>query len=148
MYELLSGLTGFEPAPRTDLKALRAACHDAARNTGGQVADFTEARIAMSYHVALIAYRDDTVAVLANAFHPLLAIAEPPRPHEFRPPFREAPELVTALAAHEPFRVLSTSDLDRPLSTVDTSRLTKAEHRELRTWKASTIGDVVFNHWD
>ncbi|GAA4006204.1 hypothetical protein GCM10022247_29890 [Allokutzneria multivorans] len=148
MYELLSGLTGFEPAPRTDLKALRAACHDAARRTGGQVVDFAEAQIAMSYHAALIAYRDETVAVLANAFHPLLAIAEPPRPHEFRPPFREAPELAAALAEHEPFRVLSTSDLDRALSTVDISRLTNAEHRELRTWQAETVGDVIFNHWD
>ena len=148
MHKLPGGLTGFEPAPRVDVKTLRTACHDAARRTGGRVAEVIEAQIAMSYHTILIAYRDETVAVLANAFHPLLAIAEPPRPREFRPPFREAPELAAALAEHEPFRVLSTAQLDRPLSTVDLSELSKAERRELRTWEAATVGDVVFNHWD
>jgi hypothetical protein len=148
MYKLLSGLTGFEPAPRVDFKALRTACHDAARRTDGRVAEVIEAQIAMSYHTVLVAYRDETVAVLANAFHPLLAIAEPPHPHEFCPPFREAPELAAALAEHEPFRVLSAAELNRPLSTVDLSGLSAAEHRELRTWEAATIGDVVFNHWD
>ncbi|MCP3801883.1 hypothetical protein NLX83_21690 [Allokutzneria sp. A3M-2-11 16] len=148
MHKLPSGLTGFEPAPRTDLKALRAACHDAARRTRGRVIDIVEAQMAMSYHAFVIGYRDRTLAVLANAFHPLLAIAEPPHPRQFCPPFREDPDLAAALDAHEPFRVLSTEELGRPLSTVDLSGLTEAEHRELRTWKAATVGDVVFNHWD
>jgi hypothetical protein len=46
------------------------------------------------------------------------------------------------------FRLLDVEELSTPLATADTSELTEAELEQVRYWRPSTVGELMFNWWD
>ncbi|MER6473230.1 hypothetical protein [Streptomyces collinus] len=70
------------------------------------------------------------------------------------PPRAGAPPTFTSppawADAFEPggFRLLNVEELSTPLTAADTSELAEAELEQVRYWRPSTIGELMFNWWD
>jgi hypothetical protein len=136
----------------TDLTAFRRVCHEAARQTGFEVAEF---RISNgptpNFHQAILAGPGRTVAVVCVRDTALLALAVP-RLIEFEPTreagpltFVDVPELAAALAEAPEFRLLSAVELNGP---VDTTRWPQISQRDLNHWQPDSLGEALFNYWD
>jgi hypothetical protein len=151
VFQLGRGATGFrgakdDPLPETDLQAFRAAWHTAARISDGQVGEFVRQTYPRSFHTATVADRDGTHVVLCHAHLPLVAFAADQRPgyvDEFR-----APPTWSNVFADAGFTVMSVHVLKSPLSQVDTSDLCPAEWMQIRAWRSTGLGEVLFNFWD
>ncbi|MFC1418357.1 hypothetical protein [Streptacidiphilus cavernicola] len=153
MFQLARGATGFRGAkddllPETDLQAFRAAWYMAARVTGGQVGEFVRQAYPRSFHTATVVERNGThVVVLCHAYLPLIAFAAAdPRPgyvDEF-----QDPPVWSNIFTDAGFTVMSAHLLNSPLSQVDTSDLRPAEWMQIRYWRATRLGEVLFNSWD
>lgn len=137
----------------TDVRNFRHACHTAARRTGGQVVEFRLADdVTPNFHQGLIAYRDQTVAVVCARDSATLAVAEP-RSIDFVEDagdsgpltFVDAPALVAVLAEQPGFRVLTPSELNGPLDAAAWPDLLPGD---IRYWRPGTLGEALFNYWD
>lgn len=135
-----------------DVREFRRACYEAARRTRGSVTEFRLAEcVTPSFHQAVIAYFDRTVAVVCDRGSPLLAVAEP-RVIEFGGAvecgpltFVDFPELVTALQDTTRFNVLTKAELDGPFHEEDWPDITPYD---IRYWRPATVGEALFNYWD
>jgi len=135
-----------------DVRRFRAACHEAARRTGGTVTEFRLAHgVTPNFHQGLIAYHDRAVAIACLRETPLLAVAEP-RDFTFATSrdtgpltFVDAPALVAALRALPEFRVLTYTDICRPF---DAAAWLTIDPDDLKYWNPTTVGEALFNYWD
>jgi hypothetical protein len=125
-----------------------AACHSAARRTGGTVAAAWQAAVTPDFDAVLLAYEHERVAVLRHALLNLVAFVEVPGDH-VEPPlaFIDRPCLAQILG-ETGFLVLAAAELSQPISPADLSHLTAHEHEQIRCWKPSTVGELLFNYWD
>lgn len=136
----------------TDLKAFRRACYDAARRTGGQLAELRiSGQPSPNFHQGIIAYADRTVAVVCLRDTPLLAVSVP-RVIEFMPvretgplAFIDLPDLTAALAQSAGFRLLTAKELD---SRFDLAKWPQISQHDMRYWQPQTLGEALFNYWD
>ncbi len=151
MFQLGRGATGFrgaqdDPLPETDLQAFRAAWHTAARISDGQVGELVRQTYPRSFHTATVAGRNGAHVVLCHAHLPLVAFAADQRPgyvDEFL-----GPPIWSNIFTDAGFTVMSAHLLNSPLSQVDTSDLSSAEWMQIQAWRATRLGEVLFNSWD
>ena len=151
VFQLGRGATGFrgvkdDPLPETDLQAFRAAWHTAARIADGRVGEFVRQAYPRSFHTATVADRNGTHVVLCHAHLPLVAFATDRRPG-YVDGFR-VPPIWSNIFTDAGFTVMSVHLLNSPLSQVDTSDRRPAEWKQIRYWRATRLGEVLFNSWD
>jgi hypothetical protein len=151
VFQLGRAATGFrgakdDPLPETDLKAFRAAWQTAARIADGQVGEFVRQTYPRSFHAATVADRNGTHVVLCHAHLPLVAFAADQRPG-YVDEFHDPP-VWSNIFADAGFTVMSVHVLNSLLSQVDTSDLRPAEWVQIRAWRATRLGEVLFNSWD
>ncbi|MFC6567582.1 hypothetical protein [Actinoplanes utahensis] len=146
-------MTGFwgkndpEP-PRVDVRMFRGGCHAAALAAGGTVESIDEAVYPRGYHTAVVATPENRAGILCHAGYPLIAFVADSAASWLEPRmFRDSPAWAEAFAERG-FTVMGRELLESPLTAVDTSALTKAEWRQIHGWKATTVGETVFNGWD
>lgn len=153
--ELVRGITGFRrgddaPLPSSDVAAFRTHCFTAARWLSGRVSQIGSpseptGRNFVSLDLEL---PEGRVAVLLNAHYPVVGFAEPPGESQGRLRFVDVPRLAEVFRNLGVYRVLETSDLEGSARDVDTSPLGPAELEQIRYWKPTRVGDLVFNFWD
>ena len=156
------GITGFwgageQPAPTVEHEVFRALCLQVAKEARARLlgldVDLFEGVI-RSYHQALFqGPLGEQVLLLCNAHYPWLAVANPEQDmlghlvaseHDYR----EAP---TWMRLPLPgFRLLGRSQLVQRVVRSDPrlSLLAQAELDQVRYWKPSRLGDVIFQLWD
>ena len=88
------------------------------------------------------------VAVLLNAHYPVVGFAEALGESDQQLRFADIPRLVEVFRNLGVYQVLDASDLEGPATGVDTSHLGPAELEQIRYWKPTRVGDLVFNFWD
>jgi hypothetical protein len=149
-FTLLRGATGFfmpkdGPLPVSDVRAFRTALYAAARVVEGRVGEFEGQEYPLTFHTASVVDRTGESVVLCHAHHPWVAFARERRNwygEEFLPPPSWAFTFTEA-----GFVVLSDAQLTTPLSAVDTSVLGPEEWRQVRSYRITTLGGVLFNAW-
>ena len=150
--KLPAGATGFGPleqASHYDARSFLKACHDAARRTGGKVTATHQAGVTPNFHTVVITCGHEHVAVLRHALLPLIALAQAPADAvPLAPAFIDHTHLAHILSQTTGCQVLSTTDLHQPIASADLSELTPAEHTQIRYWKPTTVGELLFNYWD
>jgi hypothetical protein len=153
--DLLRGITGFrdvgdEPLPASDLGAFRTHCFTAARLLSGRVSriEFPSSHTSNNFASSVLELRDGLVAVVLNAHFPVIGFAEPLREGGMRLRFVDVPELAEVFRGFGVYSVVEASDFERSVHDEDSSRLTPAELKQIRYWKPSRVGDLVFNFWD
>lgn len=148
--KLPPGATGFDAAPDTavDLSTFTAVCHYAARAIRGTVSQVIPAGVTPNFHTAEIAQRDLRTSVLGHTTIAAVAFAEllPPDDHALR--FTDRPELAAAIQTVSDLQILTTEQLNAPLSTADLSALGAGEHEQITYWRPHTVGELLFNYWD
>ncbi|MEV7796943.1 hypothetical protein AB0O68_34045 [Streptomyces sp. NPDC087512] len=149
-FTLPRGATGFfipkdGPLPQTDVRGFRTALYAAARVIGGQVGEFEGQEHPLSFHTASVVARTGESVVLCHAHLPWVAFARERR-NWYREEFLTPPSWAFPFA-EAGFVVLSHEQLTTPLSAVDTSVLTPAEWRKVRSYNITTLGGVLFNAW-
>jgi hypothetical protein len=153
--DLLRGITGFrhiddEPLPASDVAAFRTHCFTAARLLSGRVSrvESPSSHTSNNFASSVLELPEGLVAVLLNAHFPVIGFAEPPREGEMRLRFVEVPKLAEVFRGFGGYRVAEVSDLERRATDEDSSRLAPAELEQIRYWRPSRVGDLVFNFWD
>lgn len=150
-FTLPRGATGFfqpkdGPLPETDQRMFRAALYAAARLAKGHVGEMEEQAYPRTFHTATVIEGTGECVVLCHAYHPWIAFAQGHRDwytEEFL-----APPPWAHVFADLGFVVLDRPRLTLPLSGIDTSVLTQAEWRQVRSYGITTLGGVLFNAWD
>ncbi|MFE0735872.1 hypothetical protein [Streptomyces sp. NPDC058855] len=149
-FTLPRGATGFftpgdGPPPETDARAFRGALHAAARAAGGRVGGMEPQEYPRSFHTASVVHRTGETVVLCHAHHPWIAFARERR-NWYDAEFT-APPWWASVFADAGFVVLGAERLGLPLAAVDTSVLSRAEWRQVRTYGIGTLGGLLFNAW-
>jgi len=152
MQPLPKGVTGFDaPDESVCVKWFETACHAAVRRAKGRVQKVRAAyeQVTPNFHEALVSLPNgaDTVRVLCNAHHPIVAFAAPAT-HEgdVRLQFLDCPQLAGALS--DEFCILSAQDACAGISSDLVAQMGEAELSQMRYWRPHRIGDVIFNYWD
>lgn len=151
VFRIPRGATGFRhakdgPLPETGLPAFRTALYAAARAAGGKVGELEEQTYPLTFHIAAVVDGARESVVLCHAHHPWIAFAEERR-NWYTEEFLAPPPWARAFSDLG-FTVLDRARLITPLSEVDTSVLTRAEWRKVRSYGITTLGGVLFNAWD
>ncbi|WP_454314913.1 hypothetical protein [Streptomyces phaeoluteigriseus] len=145
------GATGFfrpedGPLPETDQRNFRTALFAAARAADGHVGEMEEQACPRTFHTASVIHDAGHSIVLCHAHHPWIAFARERRDW-YTDEFLDPPQWSQPFAAVG-FLLLTGEQLATPLSEVDTSKLSAAEWRQVRSYGTSTLGGVLFNSWD
>jgi hypothetical protein len=151
VFRLEKGATSFHdpkdsPLPKTDVRALRSAWHTAARLARGQVGEFAEQKYPQTFHNATVTNRDGLHVILCHAHFPLVAFVADQQ-YWYVDEFRDAPPWSSAFT-DAGFVVMSAQQLNSPLADAETSALSVAEWRQIRHWRVTSLGGVLFNSWD
>jgi hypothetical protein len=138
------------PLPTSDVAAFRAHCFTAARLLSGHVSRIEppSGPTGQNFVSLVLELPEGRVAVLLNAHYPVVGFAEPPGENERRLRFVDIPRLAEVFGNLGGYRVLEASDLEGSATDVDGSRLGPAELEQIRYWKPTRIGDLIFNYWD
>ncbi|MFF3660443.1 hypothetical protein [Streptomyces olivochromogenes] len=153
MIRVARGATGFwgqgdDPVPQVDVVAFKTACHVAARSIGATVGEVTSAGVTPSFHTALITAPGIRSTVLCHEVLPVVAFAtRSPQAGVPLADFTSPPAWADAFERGG-FRLLDVEELSMPLAVVDTSELAEAELEQVRYWRPSTVGELMFNWWD
>jgi hypothetical protein len=144
------GITGFGGVRATsDMRVFRSCCFTAARLVGGTVTSFDPSpQVARSYALAVLTLPGRTVAVVLNAYFPVVAFAEPPVEGEVVLRFRDEPELAALFQQFGVYEVLEASCLDEPLIQEGIYKLGPEELKQAAYHRPDRVGDVIFNYWD
>jgi hypothetical protein len=141
------GVTGFfaqpDSLPHVDPKLFKAACHVAARNMGAPVRMFEHEGRTSSYLAAV--FDGARIAALCNRFHPYLGfVATDALPVGGGAVFLHSPPS----SSWPGFRVLDPDFLNAELNQGMLSALAPCERDQIRYWKPTKLGNVIFNVWD
>lgn len=102
-----------------------------------------------NFHEAVLRLTgQEQVAVLRHGLLPLLAFARPRSPDECAIAFTDHPDLSTAISELSDLHIATAAELSAPLSEVDLTDLSDAEHRQIAYWNPATVGELLFNFWD
>ncbi|WP_219825555.1 hypothetical protein [Nonomuraea typhae] len=132
--------------PETDPRVCRAAWYAAARAAGGQVGRFLKREYPRNFHTATISGRDGEHVALFHSGLPLVAFVDEER-YRYDKEFLDPPAWAESIGDFG-FAVLDRSLLLAPLTEAHTAELSGAEPREIRYWRAETVGATLFNSWD
>jgi hypothetical protein len=128
-------VTGFRrvqaaPLPTSDFGAFKAVCYDASRRLGGLVllAESCDGKVTPNFHRVGVSFRGKPLE------GGILTLA-----------FLEVPELEGPFVE---WRVLKPGELYAPILPETLSLLSEAERAQVKSWKAKTVGEVIFNFWD
>jgi len=133
--------------PSTDVTAFRAACFAAVRHLGGHVDQVQSIDVA-SFHTATITDHRTRHVVLCHRHLPVIAFTTvPPTPGQPVSGFVEPPSWQTSFAAAG-LRTMTVTELNLPISQVDTSELAPAELAQIHHWRPALLSDLLFNWWD
>ncbi|UPZ28471.1 hypothetical protein MUK60_11960 [Streptomyces sp. LRE541] len=153
MIRVVRGATGFwgqgdDPLPLVDVGAFKTACHAVARSIRATVGEVTPAGVTPSFHTVLITAPGIGSTVLCHEVLPVVAFAAS-RPQAGAPlaDFTSPPAWADAFELGG-FRLLDVEELSMPLAAADTSELAEAELEQVRYWRPSTVGELMFNWWD
>ncbi|MEV6297653.1 hypothetical protein AB0M41_46630 [Streptomyces sp. NPDC051896] len=128
--------------------AFKTICHAAARSIRGTVGEVASARITPNFHTALITSPGTRSSVLCHEVLPVVAfVASPPLTGVPLAGFTPPPAWAGAFELGG-FRLLDVEELRTSLAEADTSELAEAELEQVRYWRPSTVGELMFNWWD
>ncbi|MGW0730281.1 hypothetical protein [Streptomyces sp. GbtcB7] len=128
--------------------AFKTACHAAAWSIRATVGEVTLAGVTQSFHTVLITASGIRSTVLCHEVLPVVAfVASPPQAGAPLADFTSPPAWADAFELGG-FRLLDVGELGMPLAAADTSELAEAELEQVRYWRPSTVGELVFNWWD
>lgn len=151
MFRLPRGATGFfrlehDPLPETGVRTFRTTLHAAAHAAGGHVGTVEERAYPRTFHTASIIRRDNERVVLCHAHYPWIAFAKERRDW-YADGFASPPPWSDVFSASG-FDVLTAEHLETPLADLDTSGFSRAEWHQIRFFRITTLGGVLFNAWD
>ncbi|WP_153537909.1 hypothetical protein [Streptomyces sp. RB17] len=131
-----------------DALVFKSVCHAVARSIRGTVDEVALAGVTPNFHTALIAIPDSKTTVLSHEVLPVVAFAaSPPQPGGPLTNFISPPAWADAFELGG-FRLLDVEELSMPLAAADTSELAEAELGQVRYWRPSTVGELMFNWWE
>ncbi|MGF0175902.1 hypothetical protein ACQF36_37155 [Streptomyces sp. Marseille-Q5077] len=134
--------------PQVDAGVFKTACHAVARSIRATVGDVTLAGVTPSFHTVLITAPGIRSTVLCHELLPVVAfVASPPQAGGPLADFISPPAWADAFELGG-FRLLDVGELGMPLASADTSELAEAELEQVRYWRPSTVGELMFNWWD
>jgi hypothetical protein len=108
----------------------------------------TPAGATPNFHTALITTPDSQSTVLCHEVLPVVAFAaNPPQAGASLTVFTPPPAWAGGFELGG-FRLLDVEELSLPLASADTSELAEAELEQVRYWRPSTVGELMFNWWD
>jgi hypothetical protein len=149
------GVTGIEgrkegPPSCSDYRLFRQHCYAVTRGIGGSVHEVLAPRrpMACNYALALLGFRDTTVAVALNGVFPLVAFAGPPAESQDALDFTDCPEVAALFEQFGGYTILPADDLRQPLTREMWQDLAPHEQQRVQYFRPRRVGDVVFNHWD
>lgn len=153
--ELSRGVTGFRnvndpPLPICSWSSFRAHCHEAAHSLGGRVLS-TEPPlrgIESNFARTIIHLPAGPIAVLLNAYDPIIAFSDTSSDCNGRLRFLSAPALMDVFGRFGAYRVLDAWELSQPLDAVSCRQLSAVELEQIEYWKPQCLGEVLFNFWD
>lgn len=133
---------------QVDVVAFKTACHAVARSIRATVGEVTLAGVTPSFHTVLITAPGIRSTVLCHAVLPVVAFAaSPTRAGAPLADFQSPPAWADTFEL-DGFRLLDVEELSMPLAAADTSELAEAELEQVRYWRPSTVGELMFNWWD
>jgi hypothetical protein len=91
----------------------------------------------------LVTYRNTTYRVLLHVGFPYVVFAAPE--DVGLPVFLDCDQLAGALAE---YNIIPAATLNAPPNEEALALLSDAEHKDIRYWRPSRLGDVIFNWWD
>jgi hypothetical protein len=128
----------------TDFKAV---VFSAARAIRATVVHAEPAGVTPNFHSAVLNAPDGETVVLCNSGFPIVAFAEAPvAMGSLR--FKDHAALRDAMESIGGYTVTNVAELDRPFTEDDGAALGSGDLAQLRYWKPSTVGEVVFNWFD
>jgi hypothetical protein len=128
------------------LKDFRTHCHEAARQAGGKVERVVDPFPA-NYSMAVIGFSDVSIAVLLNKLYPILGFAKPPTDGQIDFEYINSP-LADFFKTQGTYNVAGAEELNRPLLRELCKDLTPNELKQVRYFRPTSVGAVVFNYWD
>lgn len=137
-----------DAAESVSAKAFKSACHAAARAAGGQVDEFRMPQVTPNFYVARILEKGGRMSVLGHMFEPFLAFARPLDADVMSVDFVDHERLAKAFRDNTEFSPLETRTLNRSLTSAELASLGPECVKELRYWKADTVGKAMFNWFD
>ncbi len=145
------GSTGFDGnlGPPPDRPALLTLVHGAARSDGREVVSLTAAETMATFDCLEFRHRfKSSLYLLVHNVVPILAsVDRPPRPLE-PPHVISSPLLESDTVEAVGWRLLSPVEAAEHPRDELLAELSEAELQEVRYWRPSSIGALVFNHWD
>jgi hypothetical protein len=146
------GVTGVkaDTYSQTDVRAFRGHCYEAARRVRGKVISFTEPypSVTDNYAVAVLDTAAGAVAVLLNAHHPIVALADPAGVEKSYFEFRDVPALADYFRGLGVYTVPSAAELNERPTAAHLRDLSPAELKQVKYWEPRRVGEIVFNFWD
>lgn len=152
---LKKGITGFgDPVPPpllTDLRLFRAHCYEAARCCQARVVETSERKTHFvwgNYAISTFVVTRQTIDLLINLHHPVIAFAEAgPIPlDQIR--FRDCLELAWAFREFGNYQLGPAIYWESKVTAESLCDLSDAELSQVAYWKPQRLGDIVFNLWD
>jgi hypothetical protein len=151
--KLPRGITGIRtpkdpPLPQSDFSRFKSDCYEIARSTGARVRAVTFPQGTNSFGYAILAFDEQSIAVLLNAHYPLIAFPESFVPDQHPNAFVDHAALATAFKTLGAYTVPSRDELESSVSAEACQELSPAELSEVKYWRPRCIGEVIFNFWD
>lgn len=152
-FILPKGITGFGdrhwmPEPHDLFKELKALSHDVARRARGHVAASKPSDLAgTNFHILHLEARELRIAILVNAFFPLVGFAETMTQEGGEPTFVDVPDDFLASNCG-PFTFIGKAILISFPGEESLAHLAPAEIGQVQYWRPRRLGDIIFNHWD
>ena len=137
-----------DTAGSVSAEAFKSACHSAARAAGNHVEEFRMPEVTPNFYVAHILEDEGRTAVLGHMFESCLAFARPLETDAMSAEFIDHERLAVAFRDNTGFRPLDTKTLNRPLTDAELASLGSEYAKELRYWRADTVGKAMFNWFD
>lgn len=129
-------------------KAFKSACYAAANAISGKVSDFREPEVTPNFYVAHFAEGSASTAVLGHRVEPYVAFALPIEADAMSTEFIDHDGLARAFRDYTAFTPLGTETLNRPLTKADLAELRRPALKEIKFWRADTLGKAMFNWFD
>ena len=150
------GIVGFwlsgEEAPRCEVefRDFMRLCFSVARDVNGEVVGSSEESTASNYHFCQIRGRGVEFNLLCNAYYPYVAVCElfNERPFGRSPTFIGNEEIERSIQNYGGFEVLSATELEQDILQEEIDALSDAEKSQLKYWRATKIGEIIFNYFD
>lgn len=151
--KLPRGITGVRahqdpPLPQSDFSRFKSDCYEIARSIGARVSDVALPQGTTNFGYAILAFDDQRIAVLLNAHYPFIAFAQRFDPDKEPFAFVNHAALAPAFMALGAYTVLFPEELESPVSDEACKELSPAEQRQVKYWRPSCLGQVIFNFWD